>query len=101
MWLVVARQPVADAPHWPGRRCLAGVDAVVWPLLFVVLIMQSPLLTGMVIPVAAGVAALVAAHRLHRALWMNPRYRFTTWRWGKLVAALLVVGVTLKLTMFP
>jgi len=37
--------------------------------------------------------------RLHRALWVNHRYWFTTWRWGRVAAALLVVGAVLKVTM--
>ena len=35
--------------------------------------------------------------RVHRALCVNHRYRFDTWRWGPVTAALLLVGVTLKL----
>ena len=37
MWLLVAREPRPDAPDWPGRRLLAAVDAVAWPLLWVLL----------------------------------------------------------------
>ena len=28
MWLLVAREPRANAPHWTGRRWLAAIDAV-------------------------------------------------------------------------
>jgi len=42
-------------------------------------------------------AAWSAFGRLHRALWNNHRYRFTTWRWGRAVAALLVLGFAMKL----
>ena len=42
MWLLVAREPRPDAPDWPGRRMLAAVDAVVWPLLWVLLIQHAP-----------------------------------------------------------
>ena len=38
MWLLVAREPRPDAPDWPGRRLLAAVDAVIWPLMWVLLI---------------------------------------------------------------
>lgn len=40
-----------------------------------------------------------AAARLHCALWMNCCYRFATWRWGRVVAALLVMGWGLKLSL--
>jgi hypothetical protein len=42
-------------------------------------------------------AMLTAGERLHRAAWLNPRYRFTTWRWGKVAVALLVGGAVLNL----
>jgi hypothetical protein len=45
------------------------------------------------------VLVLVAFRRLHRALWVNHRYYFTTWRWGKVVAAMLVMGWVMKLSM--
>ena len=37
MWLVLTRAPLPDAPHWPGRRLLALVDAVAWPVGWLVL----------------------------------------------------------------
>jgi hypothetical protein len=39
---------------------------------------------------------LIALGRCRRSLWVNHRYRFTTWRWGRVVALLLVVGSALK-----
>jgi hypothetical protein len=47
------------------------------------------------------VAAFAAAGlgRLHRALWENQRYWFTTWRWGKVLGAMLLIGAVLKLSM--
>jgi hypothetical protein len=47
------------------------------------------------------VAAFAAAGlgRLHRALWENQRYWFTTWRWGKVLGAMLRIGAVLKLSM--
>jgi hypothetical protein len=30
---------------------------------------------------------------------VNHRYWFTSWRWGRVVAALLAVGAVLKVTM--
>ena len=99
MWLVVAREPKPDAPYWPGRRILAAVDAAVWPLLWVLVFIHAPKPVGLVGPFVAAVALLCALGRLHRALWINHRYQFTTWRWGRIAAALLLIGAVLKLTM--
>ena len=60
---------------------------------------NAPKPVGLVGPFVAAVALLCALGRLHRALWVNHRYRFTTWRWGRIAAALLLMGVVLKLTM--
>ena len=78
---------------------LASVDAAVWPLLWVVVFSHAPKPVGLVGPFVAAVALLFALSRLHRALWINHRYRFTTWRWGRIVAALLLVGMVLKLML--
>ncbi len=99
MWLVVAREAKPDVPYWPGRRLLAAVDAVVWPLLWALVFSHAPKPVGLVGPFVAAVALLCALGRLHRALWVNHRYWFTTWRWGRIAAALLLMGVVLKLTM--
>ena len=99
MWLMVAREPRPDVPYWPGRRLLAAVDAAVWPLLWVLVLSHAPKPVGLVGPLVAAVALLFALDRLHRALWINHRYRFTTWRWGRIAAALLLMGVVLKLTL--
>ena len=37
--------------------------------------------------------------RLNRALWVNSRYLLITWRWGRIVAALLLMGWVMKLTL--
>jgi hypothetical protein len=42
---------------------------------------------------------LLGLGRLHRALWENHRYWFTTWRWGKVLGAMLLIGAVLKLSM--
>jgi len=99
MWLLIARKPRPDAPDWPGRRVLAAVDAVVWPLLWVAVFRHAPEPVGLVGPVVAAVAALCALGRLHRALWVNHRYWFTTWRWGKVLASMLLIGAVLKVAM--
>jgi hypothetical protein len=99
MWLVVARQPKPDAPYWPGRRLLAAIDAVAWPLVWVLLIRQMPGPAGLLEPFVVALAVLVGLGRLHRALRGNHRYRFTTWRWGKVLGALLLLGSILEIAI--
>lgn len=99
MWLLVAREPRPDAPDWPGRRMLAAVDAVVWPMLWVLLVQHAPEPVGLVGPFVTAMAVLLGLGRLHRAIWVNRRYWFTTWRWGKVMAAMLLIGAVLKVTM--
>jgi hypothetical protein len=99
MWLLVAREPRPDAPDWPGRRLLAAVDAIAWPVLWVLLVRHVPGPVGLVGPFVTAVAVLLGLGRLHRALWVNERYWFTTWRWAKVFAGLMVVGAVLKLTL--
>ena len=99
MWLLVAREPRPDAPNWPGRRLLAAVDAVARPLMWVLLIRQVPEPVGLVGPVVTALAVLLGLGRLHRALWVNNRYWFTTWRWGKVLGAMLLIGAVMKLSM--
>ena len=96
MWLLVAREPLPEAPYWPGRHLLATVDATVWPILWVLLITYAPAPVGLVGPFVSAVAILCALGRLHRALRVNHRYRFTTWRWGRIAAAFIVVGLVMK-----
>lgn len=97
MWLLLAREPHPDAPYWPGRRVLAAVDAVAWPLLLAIAFAHMPKPVGLLGPFIAALSLLAALGRLHRAVWVNHRYRFTTWRWGRVIAALLLTGVVLKL----
>jgi hypothetical protein len=99
MWLLFARAPAPDAPIWPGRRLLAALDAVAWPLGSVIVAGHAPGGFGIVLPVVAAVALLCALAWLHRALWLNHRYGFTTWRWGRITAALLLTGAVLKVTL--
>jgi hypothetical protein len=99
MWLLVAREPRPDAPEWPGRRLLAAIDAVAWPLMWVLLIGQVPGPAGLVGPFVTALAVLLGLGRLHRALWVNHRYWFTTWRWGKVLGAMLLIGAVMKLSM--
>jgi len=99
MWLVLTRAPLPDAPYWPGRRLLALVDAVSWPIGWIVLAANLPQPAGVVGPIVMALAALSALGRAHRAIWVNHRYHFTTWRWGRWALILLSVGVVLKVAL--
>lgn len=96
MWLLVAREPRADAMVWSGRLWLAALDALLWPALWVWVIHHLPGTLGVVAPFVTGVAALSALGRLHRAVWVNHRYWFTTWRWARIVGGLMLVGLVMK-----
>jgi hypothetical protein len=98
MLILITREPRADAPYWRGRRLLAAVDALVWPLAWVLLVGQIPAGAGLLRPVAV-VAALCAISRLYGAVLVNHRYRFTTWRCLRFVALLLSVWIVLKLAL--
>lgn len=97
MWLLVAREPSQDAPHWAGRRSLAVLDAVVWPLAAALLIYLSNMPLGVFGLVLIAAVFLLSIARLRRAIWLNHRYRFSTWRWGGVVLGLLMVGAVLKM----
>ena len=99
MWLMVAREPLPDVPYWPGRHLLAAVDAAVWPIVWVLLIDDAPAPVGLVGTFLCAVAVLCGLGRLHRALWVNHRYRFTTWRWGRVLAALMLLGLVMKVML--
>jgi len=97
MWLVLAREPAPDAPYWRGRRWVAVVDAVAWLTAWAVAFTQLPPRAGVVGPIFAAIALIWGLARVRRAIWQNHRYQFTTWRWGRVVAALLLTGLVLKL----
>lgn len=99
MWVFIAREPKPDAPYWTGRCLIAAIDALLWPLLWVWAIRSVPGPAGLMGPFVTAVALLCAAERLYRAVWVNHRYWFTTWRWGRIAAWLLCLGVLLKLLM--
>lgn len=97
MWLLVAREPIADAPQWPGRKTLSALDAVTWPLAAALFVNNSSLPLGIFGSVLIAAALLLSVVRLRRAVWLNHRYRFTTWRWGGVVVFLMIVGAVLKM----
>ena len=96
MWLVFARAPLPDAPYWVGRRLLSLIDAVAWPVAWMALAMHLPQPVGVVTPVVIALMVSVAFNRVCRAAWQNHRYHFTTWRWGRVAAVLLFVGLSLS-----
>ena len=97
MWILFAPVPRPDAPYWPGRRVLGALDAVAWPAAWAFAVTHAPIPTGIVGPLIIACAALSAVSRLHRALLRNERYRFTTWRWGKVLMGLTFLGLMMKL----
>jgi hypothetical protein len=96
MWLLYARAPPPDSPYWPGRRWLAVLDAAVWPGLWMMAIAQMPGHGGLVPAVITAFAGMSALRRVRTALLANHRYRFTTWRWGRVVVWLMLFGLVLK-----
>lgn len=96
MWLIVVRAPKADVVVWPGRRWLAAIDAVAWPCMWIWLMHRMPTSGGLLGAVVEVSAVIWALHRLHCAVLLNHRYRFTSWRWGKVAAALLIAAEVLK-----
>ena len=99
MWMLFIRAPPPDAAYWPGRRWLAALDAVVWPIVWVAVVAHVPMKTGSVGAAIVAWAVSATMRRFRRALWNNHRYRFTTWRWGRVLAALLLIGWVMKGTL--
>ena len=97
MWILFTPVPRPDAPYWAGRRWLAALDAVAWPGAWAFGVVHAPISTGMVGMLIIACAALSAASRLQQALLRNERYRFTTWRWGKVLVGLVLLGLMMKL----
>ena len=95
MWIPFARAPRPDAEYWPGRRSLAFLDAVVWPALLLWMINTAPV-GGVVRDVAVIATIIFALRHAHRALLLNQRYRFMTWRLGVIVAVILALGLMAK-----
>jgi hypothetical protein len=99
MWMILAREPRPDAKVWPGRRLFAAVDAVAWPTIGWMLLDPFRKTGGLFVAVVLACLAVSAVRRLFTALNANHRYHFTTWRWGRGVAWLLVFGAVLTLTL--
>jgi hypothetical protein len=99
MWLLYARAPPPDVHVWPGRRALAFVDALAWPVCLAALVVSAPFPSGVAGASAVAYCAVAAIRRAHRAVAENHRYHFTTWRWGRRLAFVLAFGYALKLAV--
>ena len=96
MWILFARAPWPDKPYWAGRRVLAALDALLWPLLLLAGLPHVPGASGVVKPVLLAAVVLMGLRRLHVAWLRNHRYRFTTWWLARVLLMLLFIGVVLK-----
>lgn len=96
MFFLIQRPARPDAIYWTGRRLLAVLDALVWPVVLAGAVGFAPVATQAVGALTVTLCCLVAFVRLRRAVFSNERYRFTTWRWGKLLAALMAIGILMK-----
>src|SRR5262245_24789278 len=99
MFIAFAHTVLPDAVVWPGRRVLAVVDAVLWPVIGAHLLVVNRLDAGAFGGVLVTILGVLAIARTHRAFLRNERYRFTTWTWGRWLAWLLASGWLLKLAM--
>ena len=97
MWMLFARVPPPDRPYWPGRRWLAVIDAVAWPAAWVIALRSLSVESGVVGSLLCALAIAAAAGRVRNALLRNHRYGFTTWRWGKVLGWMLLIGALLRL----
>jgi multisubunit Na+/H+ antiporter MnhE subunit len=96
MWMLFARAPPPSAPYWPGRRCLATIDAIAWPGVVWCALSQLPGSGGLVLTLATALIVVSAVRRLFTALLANHRYHFTTWRCYRALLWLLAVGLLLR-----
>ena len=96
MWFVLARRTRPDRHYWRGRRTLAALDALGWPLVWIAAALQLPRNGGVIGAVVVVCAVIAAQNRLQLAIRTNHHYAFTTWRWAKAVAILLLGAVIAK-----
>lgn len=101
MWVVIARPEQPDVPYWPGRRWVAALDAVLWPLLWIAGAAHWAPQLKLFAPMVIAWAVFSLISRLHRAWVNNERYRMTTWRWGRVLGAVWLTGVILRLFLVP
>lgn len=97
MWILIARAPRPDAPYWRGRRTLALVDAVFWPILVATGLNHLALSAGLAGSVLMAACVLIGARRVSIAMWDVGQYRFITARIAVPLVVLLAIGAVLKL----
>ena len=76
---------------------MAAIDAVAWPALGAMAVATVSGSTGIVGWVLVGLGVVLLPLRVRRAVWQNERYWFTTWRLGAPLAALVAIGLAMKL----
>ncbi|HWH81291.1 MAG TPA: hypothetical protein VNU71_03550 [Burkholderiaceae bacterium] len=96
MWIMFGRAPAPDAAYWPGRRWMAAIDAMAWPVAAALLLARVPGRTGVLLPTAVAVLALLGMLRLRKAVWLNHRYRFTTRKVTGILVVLMFIGIVVK-----
>jgi hypothetical protein len=75
---------------------LAALDAMAWPLICWRVLSRLPGSHGLLVPSLLALLVLFTLRRLHIALRRNSRYRFTTWKAGRLMLALAVISCALR-----
>lgn len=95
MWIVWVREREV-APDWAGRRWWAALDAIAWPLGWMVFAQGLPPESGALGPLVVAVGVTAAVLRLRRAVLKNDRYWFTTWRWGRILLAGGLMAVVIR-----
>jgi hypothetical protein len=99
-WVIFARAPPPDVVVWPGRRALALVDAVAWPVAWASFVIGATMPLGLAGQFALAYCGIAAVQRAYRAVIQNHRYHFTTWRWGRWLVLVLAFGYSLKLAVW-
>ena len=98
MWMLVPFSRRPDAAVWRGRRALAVMDGLFWPGLLSWLVVKFARGEGVVSAAALAALGLSGVSRVRCALWRNERYRFTTWRWLKLLCVLGWIALCIRIT---
>ena len=99
MVVLFHRAPRSPATWWPGRLLLSALDGALWPILWIAVVLATPLRGGVLGLVVVTWALLALPFRLHRAICVNEHYWFTTWRWGRAILMLSVIGMLMKVLL--
>ena len=74
MWPLIERQPRPAGHASTGHTPVGALDAVAFPMLSALAVVNASLTSGVVGAVVAAVAVLAAISGLSRSLWQNERY---------------------------